>query len=86
MSDKPPGFSCGGPRWRNLPTAGTRPASLFRTTDGGRSWRHSQTRLAWPPSGQGQPLLAFSDANHGWLVLDGLTRRTADGGLTWSRG
>jgi photosystem II stability/assembly factor-like uncharacterized protein len=59
--------------------------SLYRTTDNGRSWRHSDIRLVVPASSQAMPLLDFSDANHGWLVLGGRTWRTSDGGRTWTR-
>ena len=31
------------------------------------------------------PVLALSDAGHGWLVLGNATWRTADGGRTWTR-
>ena len=30
------------------------------------------------------PLLDFSDASHGWLVFDGVTWRTSDGGVSWT--
>jgi len=60
--------------------------SLSRTTDNGRSWRHSGTRLVFPPGGQVTPLLSFSDASHGWLVLGNTTWRTVNGGLTCTRG
>lgn len=59
--------------------------SLYRTTDNGRSWQHSDVRLVVPASSQAVPLLDFSDANHGWLVLGGATWRTSDGGRTWTQ-
>jgi hypothetical protein len=37
------------------------------------------------PVGQVTPLLDFSDATHGWLVLDNITWRTVNGGLTWTQ-
>lgn len=59
--------------------------SLARTTDNGRRWQHDSIRLVIPPSSYAVPLLAFSDASHGWLVLGNATSRTADGGRTWTR-
>jgi hypothetical protein len=59
--------------------------SLARTTDGGRSWQQVSTRLVIPATSTAAPLLAFSDADHGWLVLGRATWRTADGGRTWIR-
>jgi photosystem II stability/assembly factor-like uncharacterized protein len=66
--------------------AGQTVLALSRTTDSGRSWRHSRTTLAAPPGGATAPLLGFSDASHGWLVYGGITWRTADGGASWIRG
>ncbi len=60
--------------------------SLSRTTDDGRSWLHSSTRIEIPANSSAVPLLDFSDADHGWLVLGNATWRTADGGRTWTRG
>ena len=57
---------------------------LSRTTDNGRSWRHSRTTLVAPPGAAAAPLLDFSDASHGWLVFGGVTWRTSDGGTSWS--
>jgi photosystem II stability/assembly factor-like uncharacterized protein len=59
--------------------------SLARTTDNGHSWLHSSIRLVVPASSSAVPLLDFSDANHGWLVLGHATWHTADGGRTWTR-
>jgi hypothetical protein len=59
--------------------------SLARTTDNGRRWQHDSIRLVIPPSSYTVPLLAFSDAGHGWLVLGNATWRTGDGGRTWTR-
>ena len=59
--------------------------SLARTTDGGRSWRRSSIRIEIPVNSPATPLLGFSDANRGWLVIGSATWRTADGGRTWTR-
>jgi photosystem II stability/assembly factor-like uncharacterized protein len=59
--------------------------ALARTTDGGRRWQQSSTRLVIPVNSLAVPLLGFSDASHGWLVLGNATWHTADGGRTWSR-
>ena len=59
--------------------------SLARTTDSGRRWQHDSIRLVIPASSYAVPLLAFSDASHGWLVLGNATWRTSDGGRTWTR-
>ncbi|HTX29015.1 MAG TPA: hypothetical protein VME19_18585 [Streptosporangiaceae bacterium] len=58
--------------------------SLARTTDNGRTWLRSSIRLEIPADSAAEPLLGFSDANHGWLVLGNATWRTADGGRTWT--
>jgi photosystem II stability/assembly factor-like uncharacterized protein len=58
--------------------------SLSRTTDNGRQWRHSGIPLTIPAGSPASPLLGFSDANHGWLVLGSATWRTSDGGRTWT--
>jgi photosystem II stability/assembly factor-like uncharacterized protein len=58
--------------------------SLARTTDNGRTWQRSSIRLEIPANSAAEPLLGFSDANHGWLVLGTATWRTADGGRTWT--
>jgi photosystem II stability/assembly factor-like uncharacterized protein len=60
--------------------------SLARTTDNGRSWQRSSVRLSIPADSPAMPLLSFSDADHGWLVLGGGTWHTADGGRTWTGG
>jgi photosystem II stability/assembly factor-like uncharacterized protein len=59
--------------------------SLARTTDGGRTWQRSSVRIGIPVNSPATPLLDFSDANHGWLVIGTATWRTADGGRTWAR-
>jgi len=60
--------------------------TLARTIDGGRRWQQSSIRLVIPGMSLAVPLLSFSDADHGWLVLSNVTWRTADGGRTWARG
>ncbi len=60
--------------------------SLARTTDGGRTWLRSSIRIEIPANSPASPLLGFSDADHGWLVVGNATWRTADGGRTWIRG
>ncbi len=59
--------------------------SLARTTDGGRSWQRSTIRIELPANSPASPLLGFSDADVGWLVIGTATWRTADGGRTWTR-
>jgi len=59
--------------------------SVARTTDGGRTWQRSSVRIQIPASSPNTPLLGFSDANDGWLVIGNATWRTADGGRTWTR-
>jgi photosystem II stability/assembly factor-like uncharacterized protein len=56
-----------------------------RTTDNGRRWQHDSIQLVIPAGSFAVPLLAFSDASHGWLVPGNATWRTADGGRTWTR-
>jgi photosystem II stability/assembly factor-like uncharacterized protein len=58
--------------------------ALARTTDGGHRWQQSSTRLVIPASSPAAPLLSFTDASHGWLVLGNATWHTADGGQTWT--
>ena len=60
---------------------------IFRTTDGGRSFEESRTRLpsGWPTVRE----IAFVDQDYGWIALghkgDDEVRllRTTDGGRTW---
>jgi photosystem II stability/assembly factor-like uncharacterized protein len=69
------------------------PPLITHTTDGGRAWTTQRF-----PSGQAvlgnysSAAIAFSDASHGWVVVDegsnantfyGIGYRTADGGRTW---
>ncbi|HEV2258505.1 MAG TPA: hypothetical protein VGS06_35740 [Streptosporangiaceae bacterium] len=58
--------------------------SLARTTDSGRHWQRSSIRLGIPASSLAAPLLDFTDASHGWLVLGSATWHTADGGRIWT--
>lgn len=55
--------------------------AIFRTRDGGQSWRPQVSHTD-------EPLFAvdFADARNGWVVgRSGLILRTADGGDTWSK-
>ena len=63
------------------------PAAIFRTTDGGLSWRKSNTQVA----GMGYNV-TFTDATHGWVLAhrgvaagsEGVALAgTTDGGATW---
>jgi photosystem II stability/assembly factor-like uncharacterized protein len=73
---------------RSIGFYGTGKGRLFRTDDGGQSWR-----LAWQHSGTFIRSLGFIDAKHGFLGNLGVglgsvsdpvpLYRTADGGLTW---
>jgi photosystem II stability/assembly factor-like uncharacterized protein len=73
---------------RSVGFYGTGKGRLFRTDDGGQSWR-----LEWEHSGTFIRSLGFIDANHGFLGNLGVglgsvsdpvpLYRTADGGLTW---
>jgi photosystem II stability/assembly factor-like uncharacterized protein len=60
--------------------------ALARTTDGGRRWQQSSTTLDIPVNSLAVPLLSFTDASHGWLVLGNATWHTANGGRTWTPG
>jgi photosystem II stability/assembly factor-like uncharacterized protein len=76
--------------------AGTQPAGLFRSTDGGESWEavpginEHQYREAWGPSGGGDSALHSiaidpRDANHMYVSIStGGTYETTDGGQTWA--
>lgn len=57
---------------------------IYRTSDGGRTWRHESVAL--PAGDQATPLLGFASLDDGWLVLGGTTWRTTNGGLTWHTG
>ena len=57
--------------------------TLYRTTDGGRSWQRARFRLDLAPGFSGTLAFAFTDAAHGWLVAAGATWRTSDGGRSW---
>jgi len=58
--------------------------SLYRTRDDGRHWQH--LRIVLPGPSDSTPLLDFTDADHGWLVIGTATWHTSDGGRTWHRG
>jgi photosystem II stability/assembly factor-like uncharacterized protein len=53
---------------------------VARTTDGGGRWARSRFRL---PGEGAPPLLGFSSAGNGWLVIGATTLRTDNGGRTW---
>ena len=61
---------------------------LYRTTDGGRSWR-PLGRPTGHSCGGGPTFLSFVDAGHGWMepvspnAPGGELLQTADGGKTW---
>jgi photosystem II stability/assembly factor-like uncharacterized protein len=63
---------------------------LYRTSDGGRSWR-SLGKPATHSCGGGPTFLSFVDPRHGWMEPvspngpGGELLRTNDGGATWSR-
>lgn len=69
---------------------GTQAVRIFRTTDGGTTWRSSQVTVD-QPSGIS---FDFVDPQHGWLVVATLTTsgfarfgqlfQTVDGGSTWN--
>ena len=47
--------------------------ALARTADNGRRWQQSSIRLNIPVNSLAVPLLSFTDASHGWLVLGNVT-------------
>ena len=74
--------------------AGVEPAALFRSEDGGRSWRHIEglqnhpSRPAWQPGGAGLILHSLvlhpEDERQLWVGISTAgVFHTADGGLTW---
>src|SRR5437588_2567079 len=67
--------------------------TVYRTADGGRTWTTSLVPATFS-DGFGESHLSFSDAAHGWLVVDlphggaaGMAAvfATADGGGSWTR-
>ena len=65
-------------------------AGLAETVDGGRTWRIVPLKL---PTQVGAPVVDFSDAQHGWLLLDlassmqqeqAALYATVDGGAHWT--
>ena len=79
--------------WAVIAGDPNRPPLVAHTTDAGRAWTTKRF-----PSGQAvlgsysSAALAFSDASHGWIVVDegsnantfyGIGYRTVDGGRTW---
>jgi photosystem II stability/assembly factor-like uncharacterized protein len=71
--------------------AGTRPAALFRSTDGGRQWRQLPVDMVEECPNVGVPRITAltvdpADRRIVWagVEVDGV-RRSLDGGETWSR-
>ena len=71
--------------------AGTRPAALFRSDDGGRQWRQLAVDMVEECPNVGVPRITAltvdpTDRNIVWagVEVDGV-RRSLDGGETWSR-
>jgi photosystem II stability/assembly factor-like uncharacterized protein len=71
--------------------AGTRPAALFRSADGGGSWKRLAAKIAAECPNVGVPrvtALAVDPSDHGvvWagIEVDGV-RRSTDGGESWTR-
>ena len=71
--------------------AGTRPAALFRSTDGGRNWRKLPAEIVDECPNVGVPRVTAltvdpSDPRVVWagIEVDGV-RRSTDGGESWSR-
>lgn len=62
---------------------------LYRTSDGGRSWR-SLGKVAYHSCGGGPTYLSFVDRRHGWMepvspnAPEGELLGTRDGGRTWT--
>lgn len=74
--------------------AGVEPAGLFRSEDGGMSWKHVSglrnhpSREHWQPGGGGLILHSLvphpSDAKQLWIAISSAgVFHTADGGVTW---
>ncbi|HEX3350195.1 MAG TPA: sialidase family protein [Acetobacteraceae bacterium] len=74
--------------------AGVQPAGLFRSNDGGQSWRHIEglqqhpTRPQWQPGGAGLILHSLvphpEDGEKIWVGISSAgVFHTADGGATW---
>ena len=68
-------------------------ASIQRTRDGGRTWANGDPggqifqKLAYAGNKMGlyPPRVRFTDAAHGWLLIDGDVFATNDGGTSWQR-
>jgi photosystem II stability/assembly factor-like uncharacterized protein len=61
--------------------------SLYGTQDGGRHWQHTQITIPVLPSASAPNpphlLVDFTDADHGWLLVDGTAWHTSDAGQAW---
>lgn len=57
-------------------------ASIWRTTDGGKSWIPPQDSATFGYAAT----FHFVDALHGWVLADGGVKITSDGGQTWVAG
>jgi photosystem II stability/assembly factor-like uncharacterized protein len=75
----------------NIIFAGTRPAALYRSTDGGRNWRKLAAEIVAECPNVGVPRVTAltvdpSDHRVVWagIEVDGV-RRSTDGGDSWSR-
>ena len=85
-------------RWRRRPTAailaGVEPAGLFRSDDGGATWRHVEgltnhrTRPTWEPGAGGLILHTIiphpTDTDRTWVGISAVgVFETRDGGTSW---
>jgi photosystem II stability/assembly factor-like uncharacterized protein len=59
--------------------------TVLRSADGGSTWQSIGRLPADPILAEGEPLLSFVDAQHGWAAVTGGLLTTRDGGHTWSR-
>ena len=69
---------------RYAPVLAVAAGAALAWTEAGRGWQRSSIRLVIPVDSLAVPLLDFTDASHGWLVLGNGTWHTADGGRTWT--
>ncbi len=75
-------------RWFVVGTDPRDRVELVTTADGGNSWQSRPLPAAarGPVGGEGQPGIAFSDADHGLVTVGGGFWATTDGGRTWANG